>query len=127
MKQSDVFNLFKAGIDKCIASYPVLHEAIAIRTPFLGFAGEPLEIFVPKDGQITDGGATLNLFSSLRCYQDYLDWSFREDYLDRYNIREEKGNLICTATSPCGILRYAQGVAQLQTKFEAHPLGASDD
>lgn len=118
--QEHIFNKFRDKIDECLCVYKVLHEAVAIGTPFLGDAGDRFEIYVTKEGQITDGGATLNMFRSLRCYQDYRDWPFRLDYLDRYGISEKDGELICENEE--NILLYAQGLSRLQDMFEAHPL-----
>ena len=121
--QLAIFGSFRKGLDCCVQIYPVRHEAAAIRTPFRDFAGDFLEIYVTREGKVTDGGGTLNLFHSLRCYQDYLDYPFRADFLSRYNINEEFGEMVCTDLSPCGILLYAQGLSKLQGMFEAHPYG----
>ena len=121
-KQQEIYEKFKEGIAKSITSYPVLHGAVAIRTPYQGFAGDDLEIFVTQDGKVTDGGGTLNLFHSLRCYQDFLDWPFKADLFRDYNIMVLDGEIICTDCSPCGLVRYAQGMSRLQNMFEAHHL-----
>ena len=121
-KQQEIYDLFKDGIKKSIASYPVLRGAIAIRTPYQGFAGDDLEIFVTQEGKVTDGGATLNLFESLRCYQDFLDWPFKADFFRDYNMVILDREIVCTDCSPGGLVRYAQGMSRLQNMFEAHPI-----
>lgn len=119
--QEHIFNKFRDKIAECLCAYKVLHEAVAINTPFVDRDGVPFKIYVTKEGQITDGGGTLNMFRSLRCYQDYLDWPFRLDYLNRYGISEKAGELICENEE--NILLYAQGLSRLQSMFEAHPIG----
>lgn len=121
-KQADLFNKFKEGISMSIGAYPVLHSAVCISTPFRDFAGDHFHIYATEDGKITDGGSTLNMFKSLRCYQDYLDYPFRGDYFARYGIKEESDSLICADLTACGIVRYAQGVSDLRKMFEANPL-----
>lgn len=119
--QEHIFNKFCDQIVSTIFNYPVLHDAIGISTPLLDEAGARFSVYITKEGQITDGGATLNMFRSLMRYQDYLDWPFRLDYLDRYGITEKDGELICEDEE--NILLYAQGLSRLQSMFEAHPLG----
>ena len=122
-KKLDLVDRFRSGVLNTIKTAKVRHGAVCISTPFIGFAGEMLRIYATEDGQISDGGGTLNMFQSLRCYQDYLNWPFREDFLASYCIKEENGRLVCSDLTPSGILRYAQGLARLENSFEAHPLG----
>ena len=125
--QLDIVDRFRAAVlEATTKAYPVRYHAICITTPFTGFAGEKFEFYVTEKGEITDGGSTFSLFRSLRCCQDYRDWLFREDYLTAHGIIATHGRLVCANTTPSGILRYAQGVAELQTKFQAHPLGEEE-
>ena len=122
-KQFELVEAFGKGIDKSINAYQVLHNAICITTPFMDFAGDDFHIYATEDGQITDGGSTISMFQSLRCYQDYLDWPFREDWMARHRIEEKCGEMICQDTSPFGIFLYAQGLSAMRRMFEAHPIG----
>ena len=125
--QLDLADRFRSGVLESIKAYDAMHDAVCITTPFTDFIGEPLHIYATKDGQISDGGSTLNQFNALRCYRDYVNWPFREEFLEQRGIREETGELLCVHLTPCGVLRYAQGLAELQTKFEAHPLGGDEE
>lgn len=91
---------------------PVKNGAIGIETPFIDWKGCSVTIYVTADGRVTDGGNTLNELIAMRVIEKFRNWRFKEDYFQRYNIREgEKNELEPTDTE--NPLSYLQGIARL--------------
>lgn len=93
-------------------SYPCSYGALCVET-LLG------EFYITTDRKITDGGGNLSCFKSRRRYQDFQDWPDKAQFLDRYNIKIERDELIAKGD----VLRYLVGIEVLnwvfkETKFD---------
>lgn len=97
-------------------------------TPFLDWKGAPVSIYVREQGEVTDGGETLSELRALRVIDEWEEWTFKEDFLQRYCIRQKDESLIAAAPEdPEAILRYAQGISRLARYFEAKPISQRAD
>lgn len=96
-------------------------------TPLLDWSGHPVSVFVTPEGMVTDGGGTLNELRSLRVYDDWAEWTWQNDFLNRYAIAETDGELVAKADSTEGLLRYVQGIARLPAYFEHSVIRARAD
>lgn len=126
--QKAIFAKIKEAICNSVECYPVRHNAIGISTPFLDWMGEYVEIYVTRNGDISDGGQTLNQMKALNTYGDYLKWTDQLNYLDNYNIHSN-GRSFSPHHSETqeGVLKYIQGVSRLPGLFEVKPLGEKQD
>lgn len=121
--QLRIFNSIKTEICDRVEYSIVGKGAIEVLTPFLDWKGAPVSIFITKDGIITDGGRTLSQFESLRVLEDFDNWDFKLDFLNRSGIREARGRLVSVYDDDSAkILSYIQGIARLPNYFEPKPL-----
>lgn len=95
-----------------VEHYLCRYDALCVET-LLG------DLFITTDGEITDGGGNLSCFQSRRRYQDFQNWPDKEQFLNRYDIKIERGELMCKGD----VLLYLVGIEVLnwvfkETKFE---------
>jgi len=113
----------KKTIYESVESHEVAKGAVSVSTPFIDWDGSPVEVYVTKDGQVTDGGGTMSLLQSLNMKEDFDSWPFLQDYLTRYCIDFDgrRMNLRNLGNDLC-YLRYIQGISRLPSYFEPKPV-----
>ena len=126
--QREIFNRIKKAICDSVKYSIVDKNAIKVTTPFLDWKGAPVSIYITQDGNITDGGQTLSQLKSLRVFEDFEFWPFKEDFYLRSQIQQIRGSLEPTdpESAEC-LLRFIQGVARAANFFEAKPITSSAD
>jgi hypothetical protein len=126
--QEIIISMLKKAICESVEVTVVNKGAIKITTPFIDWKGYPVFIYVTKEGKITDGGNTINQLKSLRVEADFEEWLFKEDFFDRYQIDQNRGNLEPgQPDSPESILSYLQGIAKIPGFFEPKPIYSTAD
>lgn len=93
-------------------------------TPFRGWRGAPLSIYVLEQGEVTDGGKTLSELRALGVVDQWEGWEFKEDFLQHYGIIRKNGDSLVAARplDPAAVLWFAQGISRLIHRFGARPI-----
>lgn len=100
---------------------PVKNGAIGIETPFIDWKGCSVTIYVTAAGKVTDGGNTINELIAMRTIEKFRNWRFKDDYFQRYNIREGEHNELEPEDTKHS-LSYLQGIARLGHFFPPNPI-----
>ena len=121
--QLEIYNKIRDGICGSIRYNLVSKNAIEVVTPFIDWKGSKVSVFITENGHLTDGGQVLSQLKSLRVIDNYYDWNFKDDFLDRYCIQQIRGNLEAfNVEFFADILKYIQGIARLPNYFEPKPI-----
>lgn len=121
--QRDIFNFIKETICGAVNYTLVAQNAIKVETSFLDWKGTPVSIYVTENGEITDGGSTINQLRALRVFDDFEDWPFKEDFFYRSKISPEGIDLMPQEPkNKDSLLAYIQGIARLPYFFEPKPI-----
>lgn len=124
----DLNGLFRSAFCDKVRVSMLSGGAAQVTTPLLDWKGSPVSVFVDADGTVTDGGNTLSELRSLRVYDEWADWPFRADFLDRYALTEKDEELLAAnPTEPAAVLRAVQGMSRLATYFESRPIAQRAD
>ncbi len=121
--QLELFNKIREGICGSVQYNLVSKNAIEVATPFVDWKGSKVSVYITENGHLTDGGQVLSQLKSLRVIDNYYDWNFKEDFLNRYCIQQVRGNLEASNVEFfADILKYIQGVTRLPNYFESKPI-----
>ncbi len=126
--QDTIFINLKKAICESVEAIPVDKGAIKITLPFLDWKGYPVFIYVTKEGQVTDGGNTINQLTSLRVIDDFEEWPFKEGFFHRYQIQQTIRSLEpIDSESTDSLLSYIQGITRIPSFFEPRPISSKPD